>query len=380
MRGVRWSSGRKRFSAGSLAVGIALVSAVLQACSFDTSGLGLAGQGDGGSASLDAGAAAADAFAGMIDAGQGRNDGGSSSPIDAAIPRPDAAIPRPDAAPPPLPDRDGDGVLDLVDNCIAVANPDQHDEDGDAIGDVCDNCPHISNLAQRDRGELERGFEADGVGDACDPRPTRPGDSIAFFDGFHAALADRWTVARGSIGGWFIENDRLVRRATGEAEQILYWNAPEFGSIVVETTVRHRVILPAPALRSAGLVASTVVGPSVVFGYACMLRGRGDRQPQPALLELHNLGFDTRPDSERRALASAEFPWPLTAAQPYRLRLASDSDATDQRCGVEAGVDQWVEATSDDMRHDGGKIGLRTLEAAVAFDYIIIYAVAGPLD
>jgi hypothetical protein len=72
-------------------------------------------------------------------------------------------------------DNDGDGVLDLVDNCKDVANPGQADTDGDGVGDACtndndgdgitdttDNCPLVPNYAQTD-------VDGDGVGDACDP-------------------------------------------------------------------------------------------------------------------------------------------------------------------------------------------------------------------
>ena len=34
-------------------------------------------------------------------------------------------------------DEDGDGVLDLLDNCWGVYNPDQSDHDGDGTGDAC---------------------------------------------------------------------------------------------------------------------------------------------------------------------------------------------------------------------------------------------------
>jgi hypothetical protein len=36
------------------------------------------------------------------------------------------------------PDRDGDGVVDLVDNCEFSPNPNQADCDNDGVGDVCD--------------------------------------------------------------------------------------------------------------------------------------------------------------------------------------------------------------------------------------------------
>jgi hypothetical protein len=38
-------------------------------------------------------------------------------------------------------DGDGDGVEDLLDNCIDVPNPDQADDDGDGVGSACDACP-----------------------------------------------------------------------------------------------------------------------------------------------------------------------------------------------------------------------------------------------
>lgn len=81
----------------------------------------------------------------------------------------------------PLPgDEDGDGVLDVEDNCPGIPNPDQADLDGDAVGDACqdngpgeedidsdgvpdavDNCIEVPNRGQEDT-------DGDGLGDACD--------------------------------------------------------------------------------------------------------------------------------------------------------------------------------------------------------------------
>jgi hypothetical protein len=114
----------------------------------------------------------------------------------------------PDADPDDL---DGDGIVNAVDNCPRVANPDQHDEDGDGVGDACDNCPTIGNADQRDTTELARMLPADGVGDACDLRPGLTGDRVAALFTFASpAQASGW---RGE--GWTIADD--AAHAGGDA-------------------------------------------------------------------------------------------------------------------------------------------------------------------
>jgi hypothetical protein len=41
-----------------------------------------------------------------------------------------------------MPDGDGDGVPDGIDNCLGLANPGQENADGDELGDDCDYCPN----------------------------------------------------------------------------------------------------------------------------------------------------------------------------------------------------------------------------------------------
>ena len=61
-------------------------------------------------------------------------------------------------------DMDGDGIINIYDNCPCRANQNQRDADLDGIGDVCDNCPTRANHNQVD-------IDKDGLGDVCDNCP-----------------------------------------------------------------------------------------------------------------------------------------------------------------------------------------------------------------
>lgn len=77
-----------------------------------------------------------------------------------------------------LADTDGDGIPDINDNCVSVANSNQVDLDTNGRGDSCDdfdrdtiinsidNCPNNPNNNQADT-------DADGAGDACDAEESR---------------------------------------------------------------------------------------------------------------------------------------------------------------------------------------------------------------
>lgn len=73
-------------------------------------------------------------------------------------------------------DRDGDGVLNGLDNCFLISNPLQEESDGDGVGDACDNCPSISNPQQEDS-------DSDGVGDVCDNCLQSPNPNQSDVDG-----------------------------------------------------------------------------------------------------------------------------------------------------------------------------------------------------
>ena len=73
-------------------------------------------------------------------------------------------------------DSDGDGLIDIRDNCPAVANATQSDQDGDFVGDACDNCPALPNPDQAN-------FDGDGLGNACDNCPLEDNPDQADDDG-----------------------------------------------------------------------------------------------------------------------------------------------------------------------------------------------------
>jgi hypothetical protein len=101
-------------------------------------------------------------------------------------------------------DLDGDDVLDAVDNCVDVKNPDQANEDGDVVGNACDLCPQVSDPGAKDG-------DGDGVGDACDPNPAMQ-DSIWQFAGFDGTLVP-WTGA----GTWAAAGQDLRVTAKGDS-------------------------------------------------------------------------------------------------------------------------------------------------------------------
>lgn len=66
-------------------------------------------------------------------------------------------------------DVDNDGVLDSVDNCQRIANPNQEDVDGDGKGDAC---ALICMPGSGTRSNTDR--DRDRIDDGCDPCPRSP--------------------------------------------------------------------------------------------------------------------------------------------------------------------------------------------------------------
>ncbi len=100
-----------------------------------------------------------------IAGGTSSTDFPTAAPIEGDSPMSDAFISK------ILLDTDGDGVVDLPDNCPATANPDQADLDGDAQGDACDADADGDGVPDAD-GDGVPDADGDGVPDAADACPT----------------------------------------------------------------------------------------------------------------------------------------------------------------------------------------------------------------
>jgi hypothetical protein len=109
----------------------------------------------------------------------------------------------------PLNDADADGVCGDVDNCPAVANPNQTDSEGDGVGDACDNCVFASNPDQGDADGNGVGDPCEGVGGTVELRSERSVDISANQSGTsgrpHVPLAVGLAVAISAFaaGAWY---------------------------------------------------------------------------------------------------------------------------------------------------------------------------------
>ncbi|AXO79768.1 hypothetical protein DZC78_04995 [Olleya aquimaris] len=140
-------------------------------------------------------------------------------------------------------DDDGDGVLELNDNCPDNFNPLQENDDDDSIGNVCDNCPSTTNENQADQ-------DNDGIGDVCDSDIDGDGilngqDSCPYEVG---TISNNGCPSVDSDGDGVFDNHDACPYETGPASNN---GCPEvFADLVVNTTL-------STARSSAG--TSTVV-------------------------------------------------------------------------------------------------------------------------
>jgi hypothetical protein len=243
----------------------------------------------------------------------------------------------------PFADSDGDGVLDVDDNCPTVPNPEQHDEDGDGVGDACDNCPHVSNPGQEDS-------DGDGVGDACDPNPDVPGDVLLFFDGFNGnELSPEWAFAPSS---WTVSSGAVEHTATSQTfVSHMSWTGGTPERVEVHVGLEYT----ATSGPSAAGPMTSFNGDNAWGCYTLM-----DPGAEVWIARLSDSSaLREEPISE------------LTTGTLYRFRFRRDESSGAMRCILDDGSSVQLDASSSDL--GAGRPGINMWRAAGRFHYVAIY-------
>ncbi|HEY5921120.1 MAG TPA: thrombospondin type 3 repeat-containing protein [Kofleriaceae bacterium] len=243
-------------------------------------------------------------------------------------------------------DTDNDGLVDAVDNCPTIANADQHDEDADLTGDSCDACPQIANAV----GDTD----SDGLPNACDPHPGRPGDMLVAFESFAVAgsLPPAWTAAVGNSSGWMVQGDAL-RGVAGATQLIVVRDA---GS------ARHAIDVGVE-LAAADATTQSFVTPVLDTSsdaqqfVACGIRI--DTDYRQFLTFDHGTFANYGTDSTE------------TLAVPASYRITSVLDAT-STCDTPASGPPYT-LTHAHTSFGNTRVGLRILRVTAAFRYVAVY-------
>jgi hypothetical protein len=156
-------------------------------------------------------------------------------------------------------DTDGDGVFDNVDNCLLVANANQHDEDTDAVGDVCDPCPQVADAVTDGDG--------DHIPDACDPHPAAMGDQLVKFEPFTGTtLPSGWTIAAGAATDFVVGGDAISINAAASTHIMIFDTNSQTHAIDVGVT------LPASAVSTTFFTALTDTKSDTSQYFGCGVR------------------------------------------------------------------------------------------------------------
>ena len=256
-------------------------------------------------------------------------------------------------------DTDGDGLPDVMDNCAEVTNVEQRDHDDDGRGDACDGCPHLLDTGGDGDG--------DGVGDACDPRPTEPGDRIAFFEGFYADVA--WTPVIGD-DSWLVLDGTLRQEQLDDAYQLVRDDDPDLGQVFVDARMRVNAIAEDPAARrSSGIVLSYRDAKHYIF---C---GLAAAQPDGAEVNAGQVYTDFF-GTQYYDYEPGTFPAPM-AGEWLTLQARTSPTAaggTRIECVSHRGMATGTAVYEGDADLPGD-VGIRTNGADASFDYVFVVAV-----
>lgn len=255
-------------------------------------------------------------------------------------------------------DSDGDGVLDLADNCVDAGNSDQRDHDEDGRGDACDGCPHLVDTGSD--------TDADGVGNACDPRPTEPGDRLAFFEGFYDAPT--WKSVIGA-NTWQPSAGTVRQQNTDTAYQLVRDDTPNLAAVFVDARMRVNAIANNNAMRrSSGVVLSYRDTNHYVFCGLAAAQPFGTSEVNAGQVSTDFFGtaqYDYAPGAFPAQMSGD---WITLQARTTKSNNGTRIQCVSHRAGVTGTATFEGDAVLD------GDIGVRTNGADTSFDYVFVVA------
>ena len=218
-------------------------------------------------------------------------------------------------------DRDHDGIVDALDNCVAIFNPGQENEDGDSYGDVCDPCPPLSDDFYVDS-------DGDGIDDNCDPHVGLT--DYLTFEGFHHGLPTGWTsIGTGSgSGSGSVEVAGDSIDATPGATPLLllapYLDSAYATSVTITAGITPLALPANMTAAKAGVVAtSNTTGSEIVV---CELAQSATTMAQTFVADDTSTGGPT-----------SSKPWAWAAGNQYSIGIMYDL-AKAVSCHVALGV------------------------------------------
>jgi hypothetical protein len=248
---------------------------------------------------------------------------------------PDAPMPGPD-------DADGDGILDIIDNCPNTVNSQQWNEDADPLGDVCDPCPHL--------GAPQADPDGDSIGDDCDPHPDTPGDTLVVFEGFHVAGSFPSLAVVAGSGTWGVSGGALRYQFVNDEGGFVYWQIAA-GTHTVDTTATIHGVTSAGGATVTATVVTDLSGAPSQFVMCGLRYNTGE----------HDLWSFVYPTWYRHDGNGAG----VVLDTPYRI--VSRSEAGTQTCRVA------TTPLTTGVTFQGPNAGVRARNMVASFAYVAIY-------
>ena len=162
------------------------------------------------------------------------------------------------------PDLDDDGIADATDLCPSVYDPDQADHDQDRFGDACDNCPQSWNPMQTD-------FDHNDRGDPCDV------EDGAIFAVWTQKTQLSWAPEAGFTSWCVYRGDLLELRRSGTYSQAVGVNPLAARTCGLAASTVSDTLDPAPGSAAFFLVGGRPGAPGTELG----ADGSGRMRPNP---------------------------------------------------------------------------------------------------